>query len=256
MTFTPGAPKHEPLLRAHILPQGGFMMFSVIFSFIATHILYFALHLESSSFPKPLSAREEIEAFAAFKAGDMAARDKLIQHNLRLVAHIVKKYYAQPGGQEDFISIGTIGLIKAVNSFDNTKGARFATYASRCIENEILIYLRRTNKTKLEVSIDEPLNVDWDGNELLLSDILGTDNDVISKDIEDEIDRKMLNKAMEILSEREKLIIRLRFGIGGDGNEEKTQKEVADLLGISQSYISRLEKKIIHRLKREIIKME
>ena len=180
----------------------------------------------------------------------------LIEHNLRLVVYIAKKFENTGIGVEDLISIGTIGLIKAIHTFKLDKKIKLATYASRCIENEILMYLRRTNKTKLEVSIDEPLNVDWDGNELLLSDILGTDNDVISKDIEDEIDRKMLNKAMEILSEREKLIIRLRFGIGGDGNEEKTQKEVADLLGISQSYISRLEKKIIHRLKREIIKME
>ena len=219
--------------------------------------LLFSLRLSGGgSFPKPLSAAEEREYLRRYAQGDQEARDVLIERNLRLVAHIIKKYYTQSADQEDLISIGTIGLIKGISSFDPEKGARLATYAARCIENEILMYLRRTNKTKLEVSIDEPLNVDWDGNELLLSDILGTDNDVISKDIEDEIDRKMLNKAMEILSEREKLIIRLRFGIGGDGNEEKTQKEVADLLGISQSYISRLEKKIIHRLKREIIKME
>ena len=230
------------------------MMFSVIFSFIATHILYFALHLESSSFPKPLSAREEIEAFAAFKAGDMAARDKLIQHNLRLVAHIVKKYYAQPGGQEDFISIGTIGLIKAVNSFDNTKGARFATYASRCIENEILMYLRKNNGMKTEISIDEPLNVDWDGNELLLSDILGTDEDMIQRGLDEQVDRQLLHLAMEKLSDRERKIMELRFGINR-GGREKTQKEVADLLGISQSYISRLEKRIILRLRRDISKM-
>ena len=154
------------------------------------------------------------------------------------------------------ISIGTIGLIKAIQTFKLDKKIKLATYASRCIENEILMYLRRTNKTKMEVSIDEPLNVDWDGNELLLSDILGTDSDVISKDSEDEIDRKMLNKAMETLSDREKLIIRLRFGIGGEESEEKTQKEVADILGISQSYISRLEKKIMKRLKREMIRYE
>ncbi|MDD7209608.1 MAG: sigma-70 family RNA polymerase sigma factor, partial [Lachnospiraceae bacterium] len=153
------------------------------------------------------------------------------------------------------ISIGTIGLIKAIQTFKVDRKIKLATYASRCIENEILMYLRRTNKTKMEVSIDEPLNVDWDGNELLLSDILGTDSDVISKDIEDEIDRKMLRKAMESLTDREKLIIRLRFGMGGE-EEEKTQKEVADLLGISQSYISRLEKKIMNRLKKEMIKME
>ena len=210
----------------------------------------------AEALPKPLTPEQEAEMVALAAEGDEEARDKLIEHNLRLVVYLAKKFENTGIDLEDLVSVGTIGLIKAVNSFEPVKKIKLATYASRCIENEILMYLRRTNKTKLEVSIDEPLNVDWDGNELLLSDILGTDNDVISKDIEDEIDRKMLNKAMEILSEREKLIIRLRFGIGGDGNEEKTQKEVADLLGISQSYISRLEKKIIHRLKREIIKME
>ena len=207
--------------------------------------------------PAPLEPAEEAEVIADLGTEyDTKAKTMLIEHNLRLVVYIAKKFDNTGVGVEDLISIGTIGLIKAINSFDINKKIKLATYASRCIENEILMYLRRTNKIKMEVSIDEPLNVDWDGNELLLSDILGTDSDVISKDIEDEIDRKMLNKAMEILSEREKLIIRLRFGIGGEGSEEKTQKEVADLLGISQSYISRLEKKIIHRLKREIIKME
>ena len=210
----------------------------------------------SQTLPPPLSPEEEEETLQKIAAGQEELRQVLVERNLRLVVYIAKKFENTGIGIEDLISIGTIGLIKAIHTFKLDKKIKLATYASRCIENEILMYLRRTNKTKLEVSIDEPLNVDWDGNELLLSDILGTDNDVISKDIEDEIDRKMLNKAMEILSEREKLIIRLRFGIGGDGNEEKTQKEVADLLGISQSYISRLEKKIIHRLKREIIKME
>lgn len=207
--------------------------------------------------PAPLDTAEEQKMIHMLgTVNEETARSMLIERNLRLVVYIAKKFDNTGIGVEDLISIGTIGLIKAINTFNPAKKIKLATYASRCIENEILMYLRRNNKTKMEVSIDEPLNVDWDGNELLLSDILGTDNDVISKDIEDEIDRKMLNKAMEILSEREKLIIRLRFGIGGDGNEEKTQKEVADLLGISQSYISRLEKKIIHRLKREIIKME
>ena len=207
--------------------------------------------------PPPLEPEEEAYVLSQLDTKrSEEAKALLIERNLRLVVYIAKKFENTGIGVEDLISIGTIGLIKAIHTFKLDKKIKLATYASRCIENEILMYLRRTNKTKLEVSIDEPLNVDWDGNELLLSDILGTDNDVISKDIEDEIDRKMLNKAMEILSEREKLIIRLRFGIGGDGNEEKTQKEVADLLGISQSYISRLEKKIIHRLKREIIKME
>ncbi len=153
---------------------------------------------------------------------------------------------------EDLISIGTIGLIKAINTFVPDKKIKLATYASRCIENEILMYLRRTNKTKMEVSIDEPLNVDWDGNELLLSDILGTDEDVIYRDIEDEVDRKMLRKALSVLTPREKMIIELRFGLNSESGDELTQKEVADMLGISQSYISRLEKKIIKRLKREM----
>ena len=207
--------------------------------------------------PAPLSLKEETEALNKFGTEEeKEAKSELIEHNLRLVVYIAKKCENTGIGVEDLISIGTIGLIKAIQTFKLDKKIKLATYASRCIENEILMYLRRTNKTKMEVSIDEPLNVDWDGNELLLSDILGTDSDVISKDIEDEIDRKMLNKAMETLSDREKLIIRLRFGIGGEESEEKTQKEVADLLGISQSYISRLEKKIIHRLKREMIKMQ
>ena len=207
--------------------------------------------------PAPLSLKEETEALNKFGTEEeKEAKSELIEHNLRLVVYIAKKFENTGIGVEDLISIGTIGLIKAIQTFKLDKKIKLATYASRCIENEILMYLRRTNKTKMEVSIDEPLNVDWDGNELLLSDILGTDSDVISKDIEDEIDRKMLNKAMETLSDREKLIIRLRFGIGGEESEEKTQKEVADLLGISQSYISRLEKKIIHRLKREMIKMQ
>ena len=155
---------------------------------------------------------------------------------------------------EDLISIGTIGLIKSINTFDPDKNIKLATYASRCIENEILMYLRRNNKTKMEVSIDEPLNVDWDDNELLLSDILGTDEDIIYKDIEDEVERKLLLKAVDKLSERERTIINLRFGLGSSNGEELTQKEVAELLGISQSYISRLEKKIMKRLKREMMR--
>mgnify|MGYP000726922742 CR=1 FL=1 len=207
--------------------------------------------------PAPLDTAEEQKMIHMLgTVNEETARSMLIERNLRLVVYIAKKFENTGIGVEDLISIGTIGLIKAIQTFKLDKKIKLATYASRCIENEILMYLRRTNKTKMEVSIDEPLNVDWDGNELLLSDILGTDSDVISKDIEDEIDRKMLNKAMETLSDREKLIIRLRFGIGGEESEEKTQKEVADLLGISQSYISRLEKKIIHRLKREMIKMQ
>ena len=180
----------------------------------------------------------------------------LIEHNLRLVVYIAKKFDNTGVGVEDLISIGTIGLIKAVNSYDSGKNIKLATYASRCIENEILMYLRRNNKTRMEVSIDEPLNVDWDGNELLLSDILGTDEDVIYKDIEDEVEKKLLNKAISRLSERERQIVDLRFGLSSEDGTELTQKEVADLLGISQSYISRLEKKIIKRLKKEIVRYE
>ena len=159
-------------------------------------------------------------------------------------------------GIEDLISIGTIGLMKAINTYDTSKNIKLATYASRCIENEILMYLRRNSKTKAEVSIDEPLNVDWDGNELLLSDILGTDEDVIYKDIENQAERLMLGKAMEKLSDRERLIVNLRYGLTSPDEREMTQKEVADYLGISQSYISRLEKKIIRRLKKEMVKMQ
>ena len=182
------------------------------------------------------------------------AKSILIEHNLRLVVYIAKKFDNTGEGVEDLISIGTIGLIKSINTFDPDKNIKLATYASRCIENEILMYLRRNNKTKMEVSIDEPLNVDWDGNELLLSDILGTDEDIIYKDIEDEVERKLLLKAVDKLSERERTIINLRFGLGSSNGEELTQKEVAELLGISQSYISRLEKKIMKRLKREMMR--
>ena len=227
------------------------MLLSLL-QFFATKFLVLALHLEAGSFPKPLTAREEIETFAALRAGDGSAREKLIRHNLRLVAHVAKKYYAQPGDQEDLISIGTIGLIKAGGTYRSDKNIKLATYASRCIENEILMYLRRNNKTKMEVSIDEPLNVDWDGNELLLSDILGTDEDVIYRGIENEVERKLLMNAVSKLSNREKTIVRLRFGLGTPDGQEMTQKEVASFLGISQSYISRLEKKIMRQLKKEI----
>lgn len=180
------------------------------------------------------------------------AKAILIEHNLRLVVYIAKKFDNTGVGVEDLISIGTIGLIKSINTFNPQKNIKLATYASRCIENEILMYLRRNNKTKLEVSIDEPLNVDWDGNELLLSDILGTDEDVIYRDIENEVERKLLAKAISKLTERERTIINLRFGLGRADGKELTQKEVANLLGISQSYISRLEKKIMKQLKREM----
>ena len=185
-----------------------------------------------------------------------SARSTLIEHNLRLVVYIAKKFDNTGVGVEDLISIGTIGLIKSINTFNPTKNIKLATYASRCIENEILMYLRRSQKTKMEVSIDEPLNVDWDGNELLLSDILGTDEDVIYRNIEEEIEHSMLRTAIASLSERERTIISLRFGIGRSDSKEMTQKEVADLLGISQSYISRLEKKIMKRLKKEFLKLE
>ena len=187
---------------------------------------------------------------------DENARKILIEHNLRLVVYIAKKFDNTGVGVEDLISIGTIGLIKAINSFDINKKIKLATYASRCIENEILMYLRRNHKTRMEVSIDEPLNVDWDGNELLLSDILGTDEDIIYKNLEDEAEKKLLLKAVNKLSERERTIIDLRFGLNSPDGKELTQKEVADMLGISQSYISRLEKKIIKRLKKEMIKNE
>ena len=176
----------------------------------------------------------------------------LIEHNLRLVVYIAKKFDNTGVGVEDLISIGTIGLIKSINTFNPDKNIKLATYASRCIENEILMYLRRNNKTRLEVSIDEPLNVDWDGNELLLSDILGTDEDIIYRGIENEVERKLLMGAVNKLSDREKTIIRLRFGLGTADGQEMTQKEVANLLGISQSYISRLEKKIMRQLKKEM----
>ncbi len=205
--------------------------------------------------PAPLKAEDEAQAIAALGGeNDQGAKAQLIEHNLRLVVYIAKKFDNTGVGVEDLISIGTIGLIKAINSYNPGKNIKLATYASRCIENEILMYLRRNNKTKAEVSIDEPLNVDWDGNELLLSDILGTDEDVIYKDLENEAERSMLNKAIDKLSERERIIVDLRYGLSARDGEEKTQKEVADMLGISQSYISRLEKKIIKRLKKEMVK--
>ena len=204
--------------------------------------------------PPPLSQEEENERISQL-ATDMEkdAKQVLIEHNLRLVVYIAKKFDNTGIGVEDLISIGTIGLIKAINTYNPEKNIKLATYASRCIENEILMYLRRNNKVRMEVSIDEPLNVDWDGNELLLSDILGTDENIIYKDMENEAEQKMLKKALSKLSDREKLIISLRFGLNNREEEAMTQKEVADLLGISQSYISRLEKKIMKRLKKEMV---
>ena len=208
------------------------------------------------TFLSPLTREQENEYLRQLKNGDLAARNVLIERNMRLVAHKAKKYQSAGEDMDDLISIGTIGLIKAINTFNPVKNIKLATYASRCIENEILMYLRRNSKTRMEVSIDEPLNVDWDGNELLLSDILGTDDDVISRKLEDEVEITLLGKAINKLSPREQTIIRLRFGLNNADGKEKTQKEVADLLGISQSYISRLEKRIMKRLKKEIVKYE
>ena len=203
--------------------------------------------------PPPLELEKENQVISDLGTEyEDEAKAILIEHNLRLVVYIAKKFDNTGVGVEDLISIGTIGLIKSINTFKPDKNIKLATYASRCIENEILMYLRRNNKTKLEVSIDEPLNVDWDGNELLLSDILGTDEDVIYRDLENEVERKLLMRAINKLSDREKTIIKLRFGLGTRDGQEMTQKEVAALLGISQSYISRLEKKIMRQLKKEI----
>ena len=201
----------------------------------------------------PLSKEEEAALLEKLPNGDEQARSLLIEHNLRLVVYIARKFENTGINIEDLISIGTIGLIKAVNTFNPGKKIKLATYASRCIENEILMYLRRNNKIRTEISFDEPLNVDWDGNELLLSDVLGTEDDIITKGIEKQVNRKLLVKALYTLNDREKKIMELRFGLKGE--EEKTQKDVADLLGISQSYISRLEKRIIRRLQKEFKKM-
>lgn len=208
----------------------------------------------SEALPPPLSNDEESYLLNKLEKSDYGVKSILIERNLRLVVYIARKFENTGVGVEDLISIGTIGLIKAINTFNPSKNIKLATYASRCIENEILMYLRRNNKMKTEVSIDEPLNIDWDGNELLLSDILGTENDLIHRTIEDEVDKELLEIAMKKLSIREKKIVELRFGLN-NGGEEKTQKEVADMLGISQSYISRLEKKIISRLRKEISRM-
>lgn len=207
----------------------------------------------SEALPPPLTREEEEHLLERLPRGDTAVRAMLIERNLRLVVYIARKFENTGINIEDLVSIGTIGLIKAVNTFDPTKKIKLATYASRCIENEILMFLRRNNKIRSEVSIDEPLNTDLDGNELLLSDVLGTETDTIYRDIEDEVDKKILRTALSNLTDRERKIMELRFGL--DGGEEKTQKDVADLLGISQSYISRLEKRIIKRLRKEFNKM-
>ncbi|AXF57869.1 RNA polymerase sporulation sigma factor SigE [Salicibibacter kimchii] len=207
----------------------------------------------SEALPPPLSKEEEAELLAKLPDGDPEVRGILIERNLRLVVYIARKFENTGINIEDLISIGTIGLIKGVNTFNPEKKIKLATYASRCIENEILMYLRRNNKTRYEISFDEPLNVDWDGNELLLSDVMGTEEDIITRGIEHKVDKSLLRRALKSLNPREKQIMELRFGLAGQ--KEKTQKDVADMLGISQSYISRLEKRIIRRLKKEFNKM-
>lgn len=207
----------------------------------------------SETLPPPLSQSEELRLLERLKEKDEEAKKILVERNLRLVVYVAKKFENTGINIEDLISIGSIGLIKAINTFNPDKNIKLATYSSRCIENEILMFLRKNHNTKVEISIDEPLNTDWDGNELLLSDILGSDSDEIYRKVEDEVDRQLLNIAINHLSHREKTIMELRFGL--KSGKEKTQKEVADLLGISQSYISRLEKKIISRLKKDIMKM-
>ena len=200
--------------------------------------------------PPPLTPEEEKALLARMADGDPAARDELITHNLRLVVYLAKKYEGSGVPSEDMVSIGTIGLIKAVNTFRPDRNIKLATYSSRCIENEILMHIRKIANQKTEVSLDEPINTDWDGNELLLSDVLGTDGDIVMRPLEDDVDHQLLRQALGRLPEREKQIVSMRFGLGG--RREKTQKEVADLMGISQSYISRLEKRIMLRLRREI----
>lgn len=217
----------------------------------AAHLYYIGNH---EVLPPPLSNDEEASLLDQLETGDINVRNALIERNLRLVVYIARKFENTGVGIEDLVSIGTIGLIKAVNTFKPQRKIKLATYASRCIENEILMHLRRNNKVRAEVSFDEPLNIDWDGNELLLSDVLGTDNDIIYRELEEEVDRKLLHMAINRLSARERRIMELRFGLSGA--KEQTQKEVADLLGISQSYISRLEKRIIKRLKKEICRYD
>lgn len=207
----------------------------------------------SDTLPTPLSREEEGELMERLQQGDQRARQTLIEHNLRLVVYIARRFENTGINIEDLISIGTIGLIKAVGTYQPARSIKLATYASRCIENEILMYLRKTSSQKTELSFDEPLNTDWDGNELLLSDILGTDGDLVMRPIEADVDRQLLRQALEKLDERERTIITLRFGLGG--GKEQTQKEVADRMGISQSYISRLEKRIIQRLKKEMLRL-
>ncbi|MGI6097673.1 MAG: RNA polymerase sporulation sigma factor SigE [Dethiobacteria bacterium] len=231
------------------------LYFLRLFRFLKIHTLQRIYYISNSeALPPPLTNEEEGFLLGKLKKGDSNVRTVLIERNLRLVVYIARKFENTGINIDDLVSIGTIGLIKAVNTFDPHKNIKLATYASKCIENEILMFLRRNNKVRAEISFDEPLNVDWDGNELLLSDVLGTESDLVLKNIEYEVDRRLLQLAMNKLSVRERKIMELRFGLGN--GRELTQKEVAELLGISQSYISRLEKRIINRLKKEIKKME
>ena len=228
-------------------------MFGVFFSFIASHILYLALHLETGSFPRPLTPRQEVEAFAAFKNGDMAARDRIIRHNLRLVAHVVKKYYALPGDADDLISIGTIGLIKAVNSFDNTKQARFSTYASRCIDNEVRMSFRKQRKAPATVSMNEPIEAGKDGSALTVIDVV-PDDFILDEDCERRDETARLRQLVDGLSGRQRQVVLLRYGLSGQ--PPMTQQEVADILGISRSYISRIEKAAVLSLRQSLLKQE
>lgn len=226
-------------------------MFGIFLSFIAGHILYLALHLEASSFPKPLSAEEEQEAFAAYKAGSKAAHDKLIQHNLRLVAHVVKKYYTSPSDREDVLSIGTIGLIKAVKTFDYTKGARFATYAARCIENEVRMHFRAGKKMRGTASIQETIECDNDSSGISLLDMVA-DSFAVDENYEEKDERQKLRSAINQLDVRERKIIILRYGLAG--GKPFTQQEVSEKLFISRSYVSRIETKALELLKVEMVK--
>lgn len=228
-------------------------MFGEFFSFIASHILYLALHLETGSFPRPLTPRQEVEAFAAFKQGDMAARDRIIRHNLRLVAHVVKKYYSLPGDAEDLISIGTIGLIKAVNSFDNTKQARFSTYASRCIDNEVRMSFRKQKKAPATVSMNEPIEAGKDGSALTVIDVV-PDDFLLDEDCERRDETARLRQLVGGLSGRQRQVVLLRYGLGGQ--PPMTQQEAADLLGISRSYISRIEKAAVLSLRQSLLEQE
>ena len=228
-------------------------MFGIFFSFIASHILYLALHLETGSFPRPLTPRQEVEAFEAFKKGDMAARDRIIRHNLRLVAHVVKKYYSLPGDAEDLISIGTIGLIKAVNSFDNTKQARFSTYASRCIDNEVRMSFRKQKKAPATVSMNEPIEAGKDGSALTVIDVV-PDDFILDEDCERRDETARLRQLVDGLSGRQRQVVLLRYGLSGQ--PPMTQQEVADILGISRSYISRIEKAAVLSLRQSLLKQE